>query len=254
VLTSIPLGFAGTVTACSSLPPSFHAELDKLRHKEEELRAAWAKDSVGQMKKLPPRAWPPNQPKVDDIPMLRARLAHERCPPAGSQMSRDCEQITFDLATALVFNRVDGRFGFKSFAALAGAGHTDGMVATGVCLTEGLGVPCNETEGGRWLKRASDAGSAQGAYELATLLFTGYTSLGEDESSAFKLYEQAAAQEHTGAMFMVADCLLDGAGCDAHADKSKAVPLLFAAAEKGHLGARQYMRHLWDGRVLDWAV
>jgi len=32
----------------------------------------------------------------------------------------------------------------------------------------------------------------------------------EDESKAFALYEKAAAQNHIAAMYMVADCLLNG--------------------------------------------
>jgi len=46
-------------------------------------------------------------------------------------------------------------------------------------------------------------------------------------------------------MFLVADSLFEGVGCKE--DPARAVPLLLAAAEKGHRGARQYIRQLLDG-------
>ena len=49
---------------------------------------------------------------------------------------------------------------------------------------------------------------------------------------------------HVGAMFMTADCLLTGAGCEE--DVGSAIPLLAASAELGHRFARQRMRELFD--------
>jgi TPR repeat protein len=64
----------------------------------------------------------------------------------------------------------------------------------------------------------------------------------EDEATAFMLFSQAAENQHTGAMFLAADCLFEGTGCDK--DKAKAVSLMFAAAERGHRYARQRIREL----------
>jgi len=229
-------------------PSSVQCELDKLRPMEAESRASWLRDEQEVLQSLPPRAWPPRQPTKTDIPELQASLLDKRCPQAGVQMSKDCEQLTFDLATALVFNDLEPQTGFASYYRLGKTGHLDGMVAAGVCLTEGLGVERNDDEGVTFFKEAANLGSAQAAYELATLNFTGDAGLEEDERAAFLLFEQAAAQKHVGAMFMVADCLLDGVGCDADSDRSRAVGLLFAAAQNGHCQARHYMMRLWDGK------
>ena len=43
----------------------------------------------------------------------------------------------------------------------------------------------------------------------------------EDEAAAFQLFEAAAERQHPPAMFMVADCLLENAGCGANADKTR---------------------------------
>ena len=43
---------------------------------------------------------------------------------------------------------------------------------------------------------------------------------------------------------MTADCLVEGVGCKV--DIERAIPLLYAAAEKGHRFARQRIRELLD--------
>ena len=99
-----------------------------------------------------------------------------------------------------------------------------------------------------WLEQAVAAGSAQGAYELGSLYYTGLGGiLPEDEDRAYALFEQAAAQRHSGAMFMVADHLLQdgGDGGDVTAE-SRAVEMMHAAAERGHRYARQRIRELLD--------
>jgi len=248
----LPFGAAGFV-ACNSAPASFQDELAKLRPQEAALRAQWTREEQGGLKKLPPRAWPLYQPKAEEIESLRARLEAERCPPVGSTMSPVCTKTNFDLATALVFNDEDAPTGLTIYQGLGKTGNLDGMVATGVVLVEGLGVTRDEKEGLRWLRQAVDQGSAQGSFEVGTLLFMGGANLQEDEAAGFKLFEQAAAQKHAAGMFMVADCLLEGAGCGENADKARAVPLLHAAAVQGHRGARQYLRMLWDGKWTSFA-
>merc|ERR1712187_217101 len=111
-------------------------------------------------------------------------------------MSQSCEKLTFDLATALVFNNFDHQAGVASYEGLSDNGHVDGMVARGVCLSEGLGIDRDELAGVGWLRRAVELRSAQGAYELGTLFLTGGVAVEEDEAAAFKLFEKAADQEH----------------------------------------------------------
>mmetsp|Transcript_70076 Transcript_70076/g.216719 ORF Transcript_70076/g.216719 Transcript_70076/m.216719 type:complete len:225 (+) Transcript_70076:149-823(+) len=211
------------------------------------MRARWEKDEEG-WHRLPPRAWPPRQPKANEAPDIEAEFRAARCPPAGSSMSPACAKLAFDLASARVFGGADPSQGLADYLGMAEAGSADAMVATGVCLLEGLGGRRDGEEALRWLWLASAEGSAQAHFELATLLLTGSAGLEEDEPAAFALFEKAAMQQHASGMFMVADCLLEGVGCQP--DAARAVPLLLAAAEQGHRGARQHLRQLLDGKWL----
>ena len=126
-----------------------------------------------------------------------------------------CASAAFDLATALVFYNLDPSEGLGYYKSLASAGHVDGMVAAGICLVEGFGVPARELEGLSYLRRSVEHGSAQGHYELGTALYTGLEGfLEEDEMEAFQHFEAAAKQGHLGGCFMTADCLLNGSGCN----------------------------------------
>jgi len=223
----------------------FRDELERLRPDEAAMRARWAQDGEA-FKKLPPRAWPPVQPKADAVPGLRSFLDSERCPPAGASMSLECAKATFELATALLFNQLDPGTGLTLIREMAEAGDTDATVMMGVCIGEGIGVARDDVAGAAFLRRASDLGSLQGHYELGTLYYTGLNDdVEEDVIRAFKLYEKAAEQGHASSMFIVADCLLEGCGCER--DAARAVPLLLGAADKGHRGARQYLLQLLAG-------
>lgn len=246
-LASRPLfataGLASCATAASGT--SLEEELAKLRPNEAAMRAKWIQDDRESWKKLPPRAWPAYQPAATEIPALRARITEERCPAPGSRMSAVCIKAHFDLATALVFNSLDAPAGLVTYRKLGESGDLDGMVATGVCLIEALGVPQDNAEGLHWLRKASSQGSPQAHFELGFLMYMGNAGLEEDEVGAFTLFQQAAQQQHASGMFMVADCLLEGIGCKK--DQARAVPLLKAAADMGHRGARQHLRQLLDG-------
>ena len=108
------------------------------------------------------------------------------------------------------------------------------------CQIEGIGIDIDHDAGMQWLRKAYALGSTQAAFELATVLY----SSGEADSEAFQLFSEAAKQGHTGALFMAADCLLDGVGTPQ--DAAQAVPLLRASAERGHRYARQRLRELLD--------
>eukprot|EP00930_Biecheleria_cincta_P016964 TRINITY_DN1361_c0_g2_i1.p1 TRINITY_DN1361_c0_g2~~TRINITY_DN1361_c0_g2_i1.p1 ORF type:complete len:313 (+),score=71.58 TRINITY_DN1361_c0_g2_i1:26-964(+) len=219
--------------------------LEPLRPGEADMRTRWTKEEEGWFK-LPPRAWPEVQPKAEEVDALRAKLETERCPSPGYEMSPSCAKLTFDLASALVFAAVDPPQGLDVYRSLGKSGNLEGMVASAVVLIEGLGVKQDYKEALQWLHKAADADSAQALYELASLLYTGGAGLAEDEPEALRLWRRAAAQQHRDAMFMVADCLLEGIGCEP--DLAAAVPLLHAAAMKGHRGARQHLRQLLDGK------
>lgn len=62
-----------SVTHCREsrgLSTAVHSELSKLRPDEVAMRRKWEEDEEG-FHKLPPRAWPPKQPKADELPELR---------------------------------------------------------------------------------------------------------------------------------------------------------------------------------------
>ena len=240
--------------------PAVHAELEKLRPGEAAMRRKWEEDE-DKWHKLPPRAWPPYYPSADEVAMLRQRLVEHTCPSAeeivagGVILSKECISCAFDLATCLTFNGLDADRGLRMYIKLAldkgkdasdADGDAESMVAVGVVLLEGLGVPRDEAEGLRWLRRGAAAGSVQGEYELAVAYYTGLDEAGLecDEAQAFKYFESAASRMHTGALFMLADCLIEGTGCEK--DPARAVPLLHAAAIRGHRLARAYLREWLD--------
>jgi TPR repeat protein len=126
---------------------------------------------------------------------------------------------------------------------LAKMGHVDSMVACGIILIEGLGVPPREREGLEWLQKAVEYDSAQALYELGTVYYTGIDGVvDEDVHKAFELFERAAEQDHTAAMYMVADCLVEGEGTEKSV--ARAIPLFYKAAERGHRFSRQRIREL----------
>ena len=70
----------------------------------------------------------------------------------------------------------------------------------------------------------------QASYELGTLYYLGFedaesgeTIVAPNEREAFSHFERAAEMKHTGGLFMAADCLISGAGCDR--DQARAVRL-----------------------------
>jgi hypothetical protein len=162
-----------------------------------------------------------------------------------------CKKLHFDMASGLVFYQVDPDAGFALFESLAKRGHTDSMVACGIVLLEGLGVPPREKEGLAWLEKAMEShqgnddneAAAQASYELGTVYYTGIDGIvEEDPERAFALFQFAAKQNHTAALYMVADCLVEGEGTERNVHE--AVPLFYKAAERGHRYSRQRIREL----------
>lgn len=229
--------------AFADASPTAAEQLDKLRDGEAEMRERWRKDEDG-WRNLPARAWPKFQPKVDKIEMLRALLDECR---KQTPHSSACTHYMFDLATALIFNHWDPEEGLELYRTLAEKGHLEAQVGAGVVLIGGLGVPEDAREGLALVRAACEAGSAQGQYEYATLLYTGEDGLvEEDVPAAFGKFDLAARQGHTCGEFMVADLLLEGEGCSR--DAARAVPLLYLSAEKGHRSARRRLLDIMDGR------
>jgi hypothetical protein len=220
-------------------------ELSQLRPHEKEMLQRWERDEEG-WRDLPARAWPAYQPAPYELEGLRAEVAQHKCTPSdsnGENTTDSCQKLLFNVATALVFYNVDAEAGLRQYEELAKKGHVDSMVACGVILMDGLGVPAQEEKAIEWLKKAVALGSTQGCYELAVVLYTGLEGvLEEDAEAAFKLFKKAAEQDHTAALFMTADCLFEGEGTEISV--AQAVPLFYRAAERGHRYARQRIREL----------
>ena len=233
-------------------PPAVHAELQKLRPNERAMRQKWEDDESG-WHKLPPRAWPPVQPKPDELTSIGAKL--KGCaPPDDPSISNECARLAFDLATCLVFNNIDVAAGLKTYRAFANRGDPSGMVGVGVVLVEGIGINDEAAqakataEGVQWLTKACEKNDAQAQYEMGVLYYLGSRDEADtivaDEAKAYEYFALSAAQKHTSGCFMMAECLLEGLGCAP--DPARAVGLLHTAAERGHRMARQYIREWLD--------
>lgn len=96
--------------------PAAHLELDKLRANEAAMRRKWEEDEDG-FHKLPPRAWPPKQPKGGEVGDLR-RAIHS-CDLGVDCLSPECTESLFDLATCLVFQSIDPSEGLEIYSRLA---------------------------------------------------------------------------------------------------------------------------------------
>jgi TPR repeat protein len=60
-----------------------------------------------------------------------------------------------------------------------------------------------------WLGKAVALGSTRGCYELVAVHYMGLDGvLEEDAEAAFCTFKRAAEQDHTSALFMMADCLV----------------------------------------------
>ena len=234
------------------------AALAPIRAEEAQMNQRWEDDEDG-FRNLPPRAWPPRQPDAEELPELQKRVA-AACTAAtaatgtaagadvDAKAKAECETATFDLASCLVFNSLDAELALEHYRSLSAQGSTDATVACGMLLTEGLGVECDEEQGVACLRAAAGVGHAQGCYELASAIYTGAapaTDGGDADAAAFTLFDTAARQQHTGAMFMAGDMLLGGEGV--RQDVTRGVQLVYAAAEQGHRFGRQRVRSLLDG-------
>jgi TPR repeat protein len=224
-------------------------ELDEIRAKEKDMLLRWERDEDG-WRDLPARAWPAYQPNPEQLKGIQAHVKQQGCSVSGSTTNATedddsdlCIELIFNSATAYVFYNLDPEVGLKQYEALAKSGHVDSMVACGIILIEGMGVPPNERKGIEWLERAVGLNSAQACYEMGTVLYTGIDEvLEEDSEAAFELFRRAAEQDHTAGIFMMADCLLEGEGTGKNV--GRAIPLLYKAAERGHRYSRQRVREL----------
>ena len=259
-------------------------QVSRLRTMKDDMLNRWQQDEEG-WRDLPSRAWPEYQPNPQQLDSIVAEIERLGCTEkilsekeSGDAELNDngnnnrllirrktscsfsqCMKLLFDMASGMVFYQVNPGAGFALYESLAKRGHTDAMVACGIVLVEGLGIPPREHEGFAWLEKAIEAhdnnsnsankatasSMAQACYELGCVYYTGIDGIvEEDPEKAFGLFERAAEQDHTAALYMVADCLVEGEGTERNV--STAVPLFYKAAERGHRYSRQRIRELLE--------
>jgi len=240
-----------TVPKTSTRRRSTQQQIGVILRRRTSVLRRWERDEDG-WRELPARAWPAFQPNEAQMADLRTVALEWNCYDKKNKNDDiECQKLLFQIATTLVFYNVDPAKGLKQFMELAKQSpHSriavDAMVACGVILVEGLGVPADEAAGIEWLERAVEIGSSsQACYELGTLYYTGIDGvLDEDPERAFALFQRAANDNHTAALYMVADCLVEGEGVAV--DVARAVPLFYQAAERGHRFARQRIREMLE--------
>lgn len=211
----------------------FKAALAAIRRHEDAIRQRWMRDEDG-WRKLPARAWPEYQPSPSEIPHLRQILSSKCVEPSTSE----CKRAKFDLATAFVFNHLQSAEGIDLYHSLAKEEYPDGLTALAVCYLEGLGVAQDTAAGVKWLQRAIERESLQAHYELGGLYYYGAAApiIEENDTLAFQYFEHTSKRQHTSGLYMTADMLLAGQGCEM--DAARAVELLYMAGERGHRLAR----------------
>jgi TPR repeat protein len=91
----------------------------------------------------------------------------------------------------------------------------------------------------RWFRKAAALHRhIVATYELGVAHYTGDgMNDAPDPGHALRLFQQAAHLGHSGAAYMLGECLLDGVGCDR--DRASALEWLLTAAELGHGLARE---------------
>jgi TPR repeat protein len=216
----------------------FAHSINIIRTNETEIRERWIKDEDS-WRKLPARAWPAYQPKVEEIPELLITM-NKVCPSDPSA----CLAAKFNVATAFAFNDINSDDALSMYLSLTDQGDPNAMTALGVCYCESYGVDTDLEQGVKWLRKAHQQNFAQATYELASLYYTGNASpvLEENTVTAFELFELAAKNNHTSAMFMVADMMMSNEVKEK--DYARAVDLFYRAGDQGHRYARSMLWRL----------
>jgi TPR repeat protein len=249
--TAASLLTAATASQCDdSLIPNkaaskveFLSELNRLKATEKETRLRWIRDEEN-WRKLPARAWPPQQPDEDALKTLQA-AAVSQC---KDKREAPCHEAEFLLATCLCFNNIDFERGFSLYKKAADEGHADSATAVGVCIVEDYCRLLPEAEAVQYLLKSAAQGNTQAIYELAVLNYTGNVEcVPENEKAAAEGFMKAAKLQHTGAQFMVADMITSHEGDLPH-NYAEALRLFYEAAEKGHRFSRQQFLAIMDGK------
>eukprot|EP00957_Ditylum_brightwellii_P114849 8757585-Ditylum_brightwellii.AAC.1 len=192
--------------------------------------------------RLPTISWPTNFPNPADIPAMVTDVKYCRHSPNYRDVYGYCDDLRYRIAIHFLFmsdgNEEERSKGLMLVKDLAERGHPDAMCCYGVCLNDGHGGndPNPKQAVVCWRRCVDMYNHVQSMYELGVALYTG-EGVVEDEVAAVKMFERAAVEgKHSGAAYILGDCLLDGVGADV--DRGQALEWLVMAAELGHRGAR----------------
>ncbi len=113
----------------------------------------------------------------------------------------------------------------------------------------GRGVPQNDSEAARWMRKAADQGFAQAQYLLGALYDDG-RGVPQSKSESLKWMRRAAEQDHPAAQYDLAVSYSLGKGLPV--DWERAAHWLRKAAERGHGPAQYYIGIFYqDGKGVE---
>ena len=202
----------------------------------------------------PDGSWPEpaERPRPEDEATLRRSLA--KC---GEVTDDKCHRIGAQLAICLLGGALSPsaspaaqpladpkpesiQEGVMLLQTLSARGCADAACGLGLCYENGLGVEADVELAVEYFTIAAEHGHKHGQNALGCAYYLGEGTESVDAKIAVEWFERAATQSHAGAMFMLGECLLAGAGVEL--DRDAAYRWFLAAGELGHVGARERVR------------
>ena len=141
---------------------------------------------------------------------------------------------TFEDAAA-AYKRDDYTTAFLGFRSLAEQGDADAQFILGLMYRIGEGVPEDDAEAARWIRRAAEQGDADAQFALGRMYRIGEGVL-QDDAEAVRWYRRAAAQGNASAQFNLGFMYDNGKGV--LQDDAEAVRWYRRAAAQGNASAQ----------------
>ena len=126
---------------------------------------------------------------------------------------------------------------------LADTGNPFAQCCRAVCHGKGIGVPQDEAEAVKWLRKAAEQGNAAGQSRLGTCYAQGM-GVPQDEAEAVKWLRKAAEQGFAEAQCALGLCYAEGKGVPA--DAAEAAKWFLKSAEQGFAPAQHLIGICYD--------
>ena len=110
-------------------------------------------------------------------------------------------------------------------------GHVQAQNELAICLNGGIGCAKDKKEAFHWYKKVAEQNIANAQNMVGRYLEEGWGGVEKSEEEAVEWFRRAANNNEVAAQYNLANCLLDGRGCDANAEE--AVKLYRKVAEQG---------------------